>query len=35
MTNVRAGLITPTTRECAAVELLLCIRFMAWEVLFP
>ena len=35
MINVRAGLITPTTRAFAAVELMLCVRVMAQEVVFP
>lgn len=35
MINVRAGLITPTTRAFAAIELRLCVRVMAQEVLFP
>ncbi len=35
MINVRAGLITPTTRAFVAVELLLCVCVMAQEVLFP
>jgi hypothetical protein len=35
MINVRAGLITATRRAFAAVELMLCVRAMAQEVLFP
>jgi len=35
MTNVRAGLITPTTRAVAAVELILCVRVMPQEVFIP
>jgi hypothetical protein len=35
MANVRAGLIAPTTRACAVVELLLCVRIIAREVLIP
>ena len=35
MTNVRAVLITATRRAFAAVELMLCVRVMAQEVLFP
>ena len=35
MTNARAGQITATTRAGAALELLLCVRVMAQEVLFP
>ncbi len=35
MINVRAVLITATRRAFAAVELMLCVRVMAQEVLFP
>ena len=35
MINVRAGLIIATRRAFAAAELVLCIRVMAQEVLFP
>jgi len=35
MTNARAGLITPTTRAFAAVELMLCVRVMPQEVFVP
>lgn len=35
MTTMQAGLITPVMRAFAAVELILCVRVMAREVLFP
>jgi hypothetical protein len=35
LTNVRAGLITPTTRAFAAVELMMCVRDMPQEVFVP
>ena len=35
LTNARAGLITPTTRAVAAVELMLCIPGMPKEAFVP
>jgi len=34
-TNARAGLMTPTTRAFAAVELMLCVRVIAQKVFVP
>ena len=35
LTNARVGLITPTTRAFAAVELMVCVRVMPQEVFVP
>jgi hypothetical protein len=35
MANARAGLITPTTRALAAVELMVCVRGTPQEVFVP